>query len=295
MSPERETSSPTVPEIPNLCENPRMIYSDRILSQKLERAEAKSNSAFVETRARLYPESGATWIEVGGVYAMFDGVESPCTQTFGLGLFDEITDAEMDEIEAFFTTRGAPVFHEVSPMADPTILPLLNARGYHPIELSTVLYCSLNTGRLDVPRENDLLSTRIIEPDEVDLWAATSAAGWATEHEGLADFMFNFGQISAQCDGSFPYIAELAGKAISTGLLFIYDDVAMLAGASTIPEGRNNGAQNALLATRLKFAAAKGGTLAMMATSPGSQSQKNAQKNGFNIAYTRTKWHLTAA
>ena len=32
--------------------------------------------------------------------------------------------------------------------------------------------------------------------------------------------------------------------------------------------------------------------LAMMCALPGSQSQKNAQKNGFDIAYTRTKWHL---
>src|SRR5436190_15367116 len=256
-----------------------MIYSDRILSQKLERVEARSNAAFVETRARLFPDSGAAWTEIGGAYAMFDGVESPCTQTFGLGLFDQITEDGFTEIEQFFASRGAPVFHEVSPMADPAVMPMLNARGYNPIELSSVLYRSLNARRLEVPRENDLLSTRFIEPDEVDLWAATSAAGWATEHEGFAEFMFNFGQISAQCEGAFPYIAELGGKAISTALLFIHDEVAMLAGASTIPEGRNHGAQNALLASRLKFAAAKGCTLAAMATSPGGQSQKNAQKN----------------
>jgi hypothetical protein len=43
-----------------------MIYSDRNLSQKLERTEARSNAAFVEARARLMPESGAEWIEVAG-------------------------------------------------------------------------------------------------------------------------------------------------------------------------------------------------------------------------------------
>jgi hypothetical protein len=30
----------------------------------------------------------------------------------------------------------------------------------------------------------------------------------------------------------------------------------------------------------------------MMGALPGSQSQKNAEKNGFRIAYTRTKWQL---
>src|SRR5437660_12242966 len=102
-----------------------MIFSDKTLSQKLERTEARANADFVETRARLFPDSGATWIEVAGVCAMFDGVESPCTQTFGLGLFDPITEVEMETLEAFFRHHGAPVFHELSPLADLDTLELL--------------------------------------------------------------------------------------------------------------------------------------------------------------------------
>jgi hypothetical protein len=269
-----------------------MNYSDLELSRRLERAEARSNADFVETRARLEPESGATWIEVGGAYAMFDGVESPCTQTFGLGMFEDTNEDHLDEIEAFFHERGAPVFHEVSPMAAASLMPLLNSRRYHPIELSSVLYRALEPAS-DFPlTSNPNISTRVIEPDEVDLWARTSAEGWATEHEGLADFMLAFGRISAQCDGAYPYLAELDGRPIATGMLFVHGDVAMLAGATTVPAGRNNGAQNALLVARLKFAGEGGCTLAAMGAAPGSQSQRNAQKNGFSIAYTRIKWQL---
>ena len=269
------------------------IFSDRVLSQKLERAEATSNADFVETRARLMPETAAEWIDVAGAYAMFDGPDSPCTQTFGLGLFDEITNAEMEKLEAFFIDRGAPVFHEVSPMADTAIMLLLNERGYRPIEMSTILFRQLDSAELAASDGNNPdLTTRVISPGEVDLWARTSAAGWATEHESLADFMYTFGRVGAQCQGAYPFIAELDGAAISTGSLFLHEDVAILAGASTIPEGRNRGAQNALLHARLKLAAEKGCTLAVMGASPGSQSQKNAQKNGFQIAYTRTKWQL---
>lgn len=269
-----------------------MIFSDIELSKRLERAEARSNADFVETRSRLEPECGAAWIEVAGAYAMFDGVDSPCTQTFGLGLFETANETHLDEIEAFFADRGAPVFHEISPMADASLMPLLNSRGYHPIELSSVLYSALEPSSGIDLSSNPNISTRVIEPNEIDLWARISAAGWATEHEGLADFMFGFGRISAQCDGAYPYLAELDGNPISTGMLFIHGDVAMLAGASTVPEGRNNGAQNALLAARLKFAVERGCTLAAMGAAPGSQSQKNAQKNGFSIAYTRIKWQL---
>ena len=277
-----------------------MIYSDRTLSQKLERTEARANADFVETRARLDPSAGASWIEVVGAYAMFDGIESPCTQTFGLGLFDEVKAEHLDRLETFFKTRNAPVFHEVSPMVDASLMQMLVGRGYHPIELTSVMYRELESAvdsrgiepSVDGGPLTPGLTTRITGEDEAELWAATSAAGWSTEMEGLAEFMLGFGRISARCQGAHPFLAELGGKAISTGMLFVYEDVCILAGASTVTEGRNKGAQNALLRDRLSFAAGRGCKLAIMGAAPGSQSQKNAQKNGFNIAYTRTKWHL---
>ncbi len=269
-----------------------MILSDKDLSQRLERTEAQANIDFVETRNRLQPEHGAAWIEVGGAFAMFDGVESPLTQTFCLGLFDEIQPSHLDQIEAFFKNRSAPVFHEVSPLAHPSLMPLMNERGYHPVELSSIMCCELPYIGPVGSRTNPDITTRVISPDEAELWAATSAAGWAAEHEELGEFMLKFGRISALCEGAFPYLAELEGKPISTGMLFIYEDVCILAGTSTIPASRNRGAQNALLRDRLTLAADRGCTLAMMGASPGSASQKNAQRNGFNIAYTRTKWQL---
>jgi hypothetical protein len=167
-----------------------MIFSDKPLSQKLERTEARANASFIEARARISPEHGAAWTEVAGTYAMFDGLESPLTQTFGLGLFDEITEAELDRLESFFKERGAPVFHELSPLAGLELVGLLNQRGYQPIELTSVLYQPLDgKNELELP-VNPQISTRIIEPGEEEIWARTSAGGWSTEAEGLADFMF---------------------------------------------------------------------------------------------------------
>lgn len=265
-----------------------MIFSDRNLAQKLERTEGGANAAFVESRAKMQPESGATWIEAGGAYAMFDGAESPLTQTFGLGIFEDATRDLLDTIEAFYKERGAHVFHEVSPMADLSILTLLYERGYQPIELSSVLYRPIEID-FNVSL-NPNIKTRIIESGEETLWARTSASGWSTEAPGLSDFMFDFGQISAK--SYLAFLAELEGKPISAGGLFIKDDCALLAGASTVPEGRRQGAQLALLDARLRYAAEQGCRIAMMGALPGSQSQRNAEKQGFRIAYTRTKWQL---
>jgi GNAT superfamily N-acetyltransferase len=268
------------------------IFSDKSFSQKLERAEAVTNADFVETRAKLFPASGAEWIEVAGAYAMFDGIESPLTQTFGLGVFDEISNVELDEIEAFFKRHGAPVFHEVSPLADASIIGLLNERGYQPIELTSVMYRTLGTENALGSPKNSRISTRIISDAEIDCFAETSVAGWSAEMPEFADFGMELCKIGAASRGASPFIAELDGKPIATGMLFVCEDIAQLGGASTIPEGRRQGAQNALLAARLHLARERGCTIAIMGALPGSQSQRNAEKNGFRVAYTRTKWQL---
>ena len=73
-------------------------------------------------------------------------------------------------------------------------------------------------------------------------------------------------------------------------MVSIYDGVTL--GASTIPEARNQGAQLALLDARLRYGASHGCDIAMMCAEPGSSSQRNAERQGFRIAYTRIKWRL---
>ena len=271
-----------------------MIYVDRTFSQKLERTEARANADFVDTRARLEPDSEATWIEVAGAYAMFDGVGSPLTQTFGLGVFEDATHEHLEQLESFFKDRESDVFHEVSPMADQSIMSLLSERGYRPVEMTSVMYKELGESRLDSTPETQI-KTRVVEEADADLWAETVAAGWASDQPDLVEFLQGIGKISARTAGGRPFLAELDGRPIAAGGFQMYDDVCILAGASTVPHARRQGGQNALLRARLRFAIDHGCTLAIMGTLPGSQSQKNAQKNGFHIAYTRTKWHLSAS
>jgi GNAT superfamily N-acetyltransferase len=269
-----------------------MIYpfADLDLARRLERTEARGNADFVEARAQAFPACGAEWIEVVGTYAMFDGPGSPVTQTFGLGM-SEPPDAEhFDEIEHFFLERGADVFHEVCPFADPATFALLSERGYKPIEFSNVLYRPISADlKLDASR-NEGLQVRLTSDDEVDLWAATAFEGWS-EFTEVADFLRDMGHVVARSQ-YLSFLAELDGKPIATGALSLTDDVALLAGASTVPIARRQGAQLALLEHRLRYAATQGCTVAMMVTQLGSGSQRNAERHGFRIAYTRTKWQL---
>jgi GNAT superfamily N-acetyltransferase len=260
-------------------------YSDLTLSRRLERCEAEANAALVEARASLNPSSGAVWMECNGTYALFDGVASPLTQTFGLGLFSVPSESDFELIEQFFADHGATIAHEVSPLAAPETLALLTGRGYRPIEFTSILYRPIE----GIDAGPGVVQTRMTQPGEEDRWAATAAEGWSEAPE-LREFITDLGRVTAASRGTYSFFAELDGAAIGTGAMTIHEGIALLAGASTIPARRRLGAQRALLQTRLAFAAEQGCDLAMMGALPGSASQRNAERQGFRIAYTRLKW-----
>jgi GNAT superfamily N-acetyltransferase len=266
--------------------------TDVALSRRLERAEARANAAFVESRARAVPDRGAEWRDVSGTYAMFDGVGSPLTQTFGFGLFAPPSSEDLATLERFFSDRDAEVFHEVSPLADPSVLRLLGDRGYRPVELTSVMHMPLGddaTARRAATTPG--LTVRRIEPGGERVWAETAARGWGETPE-LGAFMLDLGQVSVRSAGNVCFVAEWEGQPIAAAALALHDGVALLAGASTDPAFRGRGAQAALLGARLRHAASSGSDLAMMGALPGSPSQRNGERQGFRIAYTRIKWGL---
>ncbi len=267
------------------------LIVDAALAARLERTEATGNARFVEARQRTAPDSNAEWIEVAGTYAMFDGPDSPCTQTFGLGIHGEPTEADLESLESFFIERGAAVVHEVAPLLSPTLLALLNSRHYHPIEFTNVM-CRHIGPNVPIPSSrNPELEVFAATSADGESWAQTSASGWS-EHPDVMQFILGLARNYVDTQGVTAMFAQLDGQPIATGVVAIAGGIALLAGASTIPEYRNQGAQSALLTQRLQFAVEQGCDIAMMCALPGSPSQRNAQRNGFHIAYTRTKWQL---
>ena len=274
-----------------MTETARFIFADVDLARRLERAEGQSNKDFVETRVRLTPESGAQWIEVAGAWAMFDGVGSPMTQTFGLGMYQTPVADDLATIEQFFAERGADVLHEVSPLADDATLSLLNERGYQPLEFTSVMFRPLEVGGSFAQPRKEGIRTRLASAGECELWAQTAASGWGESPE-LRQFILELSRVSVQGPHVLSFMAELEGRPIATGALIMCEGVALLAGASTVPDARQQGAQLALLNARLDYAAGNGCDIAAMGARPGSASQRNAERQGFRIAYTRPKWQL---
>lgn len=268
-----------------------MHFSDLALSKRLERAEGHACVQYAEARRRVFPDSGAKWIECAGAYAAFDGIESPITQTFGLGIFEELTPDSLDVIERFFLDLGAPVLHEVSPFAGVPALEMLCSRNYRPIEISSVLFRPVEQPPAE--KQSDV-SVRLIAPEEAQMWSDVSARGWSHEHPELRDFLIDLGAVTAAREDGLCFLASHEGKPGAAGVLCIHDGVALFGGSSTVPELRRRGLQAALLNARMRYAFEHGCDLAMMVAHPGSDSHRNAERKGFHVAYTRTKWRLSS-
>lgn len=263
--------------------------SDLALSRRLERAEGHACAMFAEARRRLYPESGAEWVELGGACAVFNGIDSPVTQSFGLGIFETLDAPALGAIESFFFERGTAAVHEVSPLAGVAALDLLCERGYRPVEIGSVMYRPADRAPADAPPN---IHVHVAGPSEMALWADVMARGWLAEYPEFGELLLENGAIGAACEGNVPFLAGLRSEPGAAATLCIHEGVALLGGAATVPEMRRQGLQAALIEARIRYAAEHGCDLLMMVAEAGSNSQRNAERNGFRVAYTRTKWRL---
>jgi hypothetical protein len=265
------------------------VFADLALARRLEAAEGWGSVMFAEAHRRVDPSCGAEWLVCGGTQAIFDGASSPITQSFGLGLQEPVSAATLDALEAFFAERGAAAQHEVCPLAGVGPTSALAARGYEPIEISNVMYQPVGRPGND-PRRR--IRVRVIDRGETALWTDISARGWAPEAPQLEHFMRDLGTITVEREQTWCFLAEVDGTPGAAGVLAMRDGVALFAGASTVPELRHRGLQAALLAARMRWAYDHHCDVAMMVAEAGSGSQRNAERSGFRVAYTRTKWML---
>lgn len=268
-----------------------MIFADHGLAERLEAAEGFACAQYAMARKRLFPECNSAWMKFAGADVVFDGVDAPTTQTFGLGMFEELTSAALDEIERFFRERGAEVMHEVSPLAGAATLDLLCARGYRPFEISNVMYRPV-----EEPVKAGVgsgIRVRVIDATEAQMWSEVSARGWTHEHPELKAFVWEMGTVIAAREQSPCFLAEIDGVAGGAGVLILHEGVALFGGATTVPEMRRRGLQASLLEARMRYAFEHGCDLAMMVAEAGSNSQRNAERKGFRVAYTRMKWKLS--
>jgi GNAT superfamily N-acetyltransferase len=268
------------------------LFCDVALAARIERVEAQLIAASSDAARDRRGDATGFAIPVAGGLASFAEPDSPFNKVAGLG-FAGLPDAgDLDEIEHAFAGHGAPVQVELATLADPAVGELLTGRGYRLVSFENVLGRTLD-GTTE-PVSPPGVEVRPSGADEFEAWLdAVADASLVADGQGVPSHE-EFPRavvVNAMRDMAAAGVRRYAGLrdgAFAGGGSFrLAEGVAQLTGAATLPAHRRHGVQTALLSARLADAAAAGCDVAVVTTQPGSRSQQNVQRQGFDLLYTR--------
>jgi len=262
------------------------LLLDRNLAREIELAEAHAAVACVEKLMERQPDAGGAVEPIAGGYAVYCGANSPVTQAVGLGLSGSVSAEEFDRLETFYFIHQEPVRVETCPLADRSLFEHYGQRGYRVTEFSNVM------ARPVAKQQNanaNAIEVRRAGHDELDLWTLTVSQGFA-ENVPVAREVLAVMKMFAMARNTECYLARIAGRVVGGATLALRGRIAGLFGASTLPEFRKRGVQTALLQARLERAEQAGCELAVSLAQPGSISQRNITRQGFETLYTRLKF-----
>jgi GNAT superfamily N-acetyltransferase len=256
-----------------------VLFLSHELHRRLERHEVLSALEHIQADLRLDPGSHAASLQVAGGAATYTGAGSPANRASGLGLDGPVTAADLDAVEAFFAHRGLTTTVLLSPLSELPLLDLLNERGYRPALMLNVHARRLED--LQVAPQPPGIEVRRAVAGDLPLVARTFDT--RSEDFDWARFMAvrAFHKQTARL-----FLAFLDGRLAGRGTVDIIEGVAAMQAAETLPEFRGRGIQAALLSARLAAARDEGCDLAMVDCEPGSASERNILRAGFQLLYT---------
>jgi GNAT superfamily N-acetyltransferase len=248
------------------------------LARRIERAEAFNAAAC----AQGHPGFAVEWFASG--CAVFAGPDSPLTHAAGIGMDGPLPSGALSRIERFFTTRGAAPAIDVCPLADAALIEALAKRAYRTTEFNNMM--ALPAAGDPLPYMPSGVEVREASPGEEEPWAEILARGFLDREDVTAEEVL-VGRAVFRAPGSVAYWALVDGQPAAAGAAAAHDGAAMLYADSTHRRHRRRGAQLALIAARLEWVRAMGCDLAAASVLPGSGSQRNYERLGFRVCYTK--------
>lgn len=267
------------------------ITATQSLARRIDHAELHLMRALARAAHAAGADVGV-W-PIGGAAAVLGEPGSPYNKLIGLGLGVPLDLDALSLIEREYDARNAPLQVELSTLADPPVGEALTARGYRLAGFENVLVRRLDGD--DGPAVGAVAVSPVAE-DESRAWIAAVATAFLhpdtfdgpAPHESFnrAALERAYEQFGA-VPGAVRLLARLDGEVAGGASLYVHEGVALMAGAGTLPAFRRRGVQAALLAARFARARQLGCEWAVVTTAPGSKSQQNVQRAGFELVYSR--------
>ncbi len=268
-----------------------LMFCDPPLAARIDRAEARMCAEFAHLVGSRLPGARVTAMPLAGGLAVYAGPGAPMNKVIGLGLGDTLDAGALAQVEAEWEARHEPVRVELSTLDDGAAARLLTARGYRLLGFENVL-----GRRIDARDAGNGAGAEIVtigdEDHErwiqivLDAFAQPDAGPLPTEEHQRDALAAVFRDI-ARMSGVTLYLAMVEGDAAAAASVRFDGRLAQLTGAATLAPFRRRGLQTALTTRRLADAQGAGCDSAVVTTNPGSKSQENAQRHGFELLYAR--------
>jgi GNAT superfamily N-acetyltransferase len=262
------------------------LHASIDVARRVERAE-------IEFCALAGATSGRVDVcDAAGGRALFSRPGSPLNKVLGLGLAGPVSDEDLDRIERFYRSRGAPTQIELCPLAYGDVAARLCARGYVLEAFESELGMALEP---QPAFANSPVSITPVTPDQDDLWTRVVSEGFvafeplvggapegkALTTEQMMEMMSQFRHPQIR-----RYLAWIDGEPAGGGAAWAHEGVLGIFGTSTLPQFRRRGVQAAISIHAMQDARGVA-DLAIATTAPGSTSQRTFERLGFRVLYTR--------
>jgi hypothetical protein len=263
-----------------------MQFVDKAFARRLESCEEMPQVLYAKSFQQSRPEIGAAWEEFCGGHMSFCGLGSPIGRAVGMGLDREFTAADLDHIEEFYRLHKAPAQVDLCPLHDPALWELFKERGYAITELNNVLYRKLDPAEVFPPAPAGC-EIRRSTPDEAEVTGAIVESAFFPD--GAPEAFRGLIAPLYEMENALAFVATVDGKRVAcgTGLVVRQHKVFALCGAGTLAEHPGRGLQTALLRARMAAAVVAGCEYAVVVTQGGTTSQRNAERLGFHVAYSK--------
>ncbi len=269
------------------------MFADATLAARIDRAESRLTSGAAEAIRDAGLQKRVIIMPIAGGTAVYAGPAAPMNKLVGLGFDGPLDLSVLGEVEREWRDRAEPVRVELSILADPTIGQALTERGYRLRGFENVLGRLLKT--LEPVESRAELTVEVVQEAEATTWmdiAVTSFLELDGTGSGPDDSMSREEMVRVLSDfmivpGLVRYLGRIDGQPVGEAAMRLDEGLAQICGAGTLPAFRGRGMQKALLARRLADAQAAACDFAVVTTAPGSRSQENVMRRGFELLYTR--------
>jgi len=263
-----------------------MQFVDKALARRFESVEEMAQVLYARVFQKTRPEIGAAEEEICGGHMVFAGLGSPIGRATGVGFDRSFTTDDLDRVEQFYREHKAPSQVDLCPIHEPAVFEMFKERGYAIAELNNVLYRRLEAGE-GFPSFASGVEIRRSRIDEAE--TAGAIVERAFFPDGAPEAFRGLITPLYQVEQGLAFVAGIEGKLVAcgTGLVIPEHKIFGLCGAGTLLEFRGRGIQTALLGARMEAAIDAGCEYAVIVTQGGTPSQRNAERLGFRVAYSK--------